>query len=528
QGGTSIGTARCKAFRERAGRLQAALNLIKNGIDALVVIGGDGSLTGADMLRAEWRGLVDELVQTGRAVEAECAHLREDLTIVGLVGSIDNDMSLTDITIGAVTSLHRICESLDSLTSTALSHQRAFVIEVMGRHCGWLGLMAGIAVGADAVFLPERPPPLNDAKYGDDWETEMCDVILQSRKMGNRKTLVIVCEGAIDRQLRPVNPDYIRQVLTDRLFLDTRVTTLGHVQRGGTPCAFDRFLATAQGVEAVNAVLESRPGVPAPMIGMSNNKIIRVPLMEAVKMTQEVAEAISKKDFKRAMELRDPDFNAAYDAYIESTQLSRRIQLPENQRLRIGIIHTGAPAGGMNAATCIAARLCLNRGHTPLGIHNGFSGLVKDHVAPLDWQEMGGWQVRGGSELGTNRDHPLPLPGGPDVAPKGEGTRIDLGLIAYHLQKHNIQALLIIGGFEAHTSQLTLTHARTVFPAFCIPMVHLPATVSNNVPGTDYSIGCDTALNAIVDSCDRIKLSANASRNRVFVVEVQGGNCGYV
>ncbi|KAJ3156926.1 6-phosphofructokinase, alpha subunit [Geranomyces michiganensis] len=537
-GGTSIGTARCSDFRQREGRLRGAYNLISNGIDALVVIGGDGSLTGADMLRAEWKGLVDELIATKKVKAEECEHLREDLTIVGLVGSIDNDMALTDITIGAVTSLHRICEAVDNLTSTALSHQRAFVIEVMGRHCGWLGLMAGIAVGADWVFLPERPPPLNDSKYGDDWETEMCDIVKKYRTLGNRKTLVIVCEGAIDRNLKPIKSDYVQKVLTDRLHLDTRVTCLGHVQRGGTACAYDRFLATVQGVEAVEAVLRSKPGVPAPMIGNSHNKMTCTPLMEAVKLTHAVAEAISQKDFARAMEMRDPEFTALYDAFLHSTIYTFEKNEPkapseasapgENGGLRIGIIHTGAPAGGMNAATRIAARLCLNRGHVPIGIRNGFSGLIKDEVFPFEWQHTVGWQVRGGSELGTNRDHPQPLPGGPKIAPKGDGGFVDLGLVAYHLQKHNIQALLIIGGFEAYTSQLTMTHARSTFPAFCIPMVMLPATVSNNVPGTDYSVGSDTALNVIVEACDRIKLSANASRNRVFVVEVQGGSCGYL
>ncbi|KAJ1554440.1 6-phosphofructokinase, alpha subunit [Nowakowskiella sp. JEL0078] len=136
-GGTNIGTARCLPFRTREGRLSAAENMIKNGIDALVVCGGDGSLTGGDLLRSEWTGLVEELIATERVTEEEAAGLRNHLTIVGLVGSIDNDMAATDITIGAYSSLHRICESLDSLTSTAMSHQRAFVVEVMGRHCGW-------------------------------------------------------------------------------------------------------------------------------------------------------------------------------------------------------------------------------------------------------------------------------------------------------------------------------------------------------------------------------------------------------
>jgi 6-phosphofructokinase len=182
----------------------------------------------------------------------------------------------------------------------------------------------------------------------------------------------------------------------------------------------------------------------------------------------------------------------------------------------------------MNAATRVAGRLCINRGHVPLGIRNGFSGLVRDEVAPLTWQEMFGWQVKGGSQLRTNRDHPRPLPNGPEISPKGVDDFVDLGQLAFHMQKHNIQALMVIGGFEAYTSLLTLSHARSMYPAFCVPMVHLPATVSNNVPGTETSVGCDTALNVIVEACDRIKLSANASRKRVFVVEVQGGNCGLV
>lgn len=142
--------------------------------------------------------------------------------------------------------------------------------------------MAAIAVAADWVFLPERPPPLTPAY--DDWETEMCESLARARKMGNRKTIVIVSEGAINRELKPITGEQVKQVLEKRLGLDTRVTTLGHVQRGGTPSAFDRYLATVQGVKAVDAVLEATPETPSPMIGMSNNKIIKIPLMEAVKL----------------------------------------------------------------------------------------------------------------------------------------------------------------------------------------------------------------------------------------------------
>ena len=169
EGGTLIGTARCAAFRERSGRLKAAKNLITTGIDALVICGGDGSLTGADILRDEWQGLLKELVEK-EELTAEQVEPFKHLNIVGMVGSIDNDMSLTDATIGCYSSLGRICEAVDYIDATASSHQRAFVIEVMGRHCGWLALMAGVSTGADFVFLPETPP-------GENWETQMCGII---------------------------------------------------------------------------------------------------------------------------------------------------------------------------------------------------------------------------------------------------------------------------------------------------------------------------------------------------------------
>jgi 6-phosphofructokinase 1 len=276
-GGTVIGTARCKAFRERPGRLLAARNLVKQGIDALVVCGGDGSLTGADLFGCGWPSLLEELVSTDELTSEE-AEKHAHLNIVGLVGSIDNDMSSTDITIGAVTCLHRICESIDSISSTASSHSRAFVVEVMGRHCGWLALMAGIATGADFIFIPERPPS------GENWRDNMCAEIKAHRDLGKRKTIVIVCEGAIDSNLNPITSKDMTDLLTDRLHLDTRMSILGHVQRGGKPCAYDRNLATMQGVEAVEAVLASKPHIPSPVITMNENKVTRTDLMQAVAM----------------------------------------------------------------------------------------------------------------------------------------------------------------------------------------------------------------------------------------------------
>lgn len=506
QGGTLIGTARSATFRTHEGRLAAAHNLIKEGIDAIVVCGGDGSLTGADVFRSEWPGLIQELHNQGTISDVQLqkhSHLR----ICGLVGSIDNDMSLTDLTIGAPTALQRICEAIDNINSTAYSHSRAFVVEVMGRDCGWLAVLAGVAGGADFIFIPERPPKANP------WEDELCAEIKKHRSIGKRKTIVIVAEGAHDAELNPIRAEYIKDVLTDRLGLDTRVTTLGHTQRGGPPCAMDRILPTLQGVEAVEAILEATPGTPSYMIGIQENKIIRVPLMEAVEKTRDVARAVKAKDFEKALSARGSEFVEYLEAFSSVASLfDEHTQIAPEQRMRVGIIHMGAPAGGMNAATRALARYCIRQGHTPLAVHNGFRGLLDDIVDELSWLGVDAWSARGGSELGTNRFLPS----------------IDIGTVASQFQKYGFDSLVIIGGFEGFHALLQLEEGRKHYPAFHIPMVHLPATISNNVPMTEYSLGSDTSLNALVSACDAIKQSASASRDRVFVVETQGGKCGYI
>ncbi|KAJ7475810.1 phosphofructokinase domain-containing protein [Mycena latifolia] len=505
EGGTLIGTARSKEFRTPEGRLAAAHNLIKEGIDALVVCGGDGSLTGADVFRAEWPQLIADLRAQGKITETQ-ATTHSHLKIVGLVGSIDNDMSMTDLTIGAPTALHRICEAIDNINSTAFSHSRAFVLEVMGRHCGWLALLAGVAGGADFLFIPEQPPKSQP------WEDEMCAAIHQHREVGKRKTLVIVAEGAHDIDLNPIKAEYVKDILTDRLGLDTRVTTLGHTQRGGRPCAMDRILPTLQGIKAVEALLEANPETPSYMIGIQENKITMVPLMEAVAMTKAVTTAIHEKNFEEAMKLRDPEFRESLEGFVVTSALLKEKKLPISKRMRIAIMHTGAPAGGMNAATRAAVRYCISQGHTPLAIHNGFRGLLEDELGELSWLGVDSWMARGGSELGTNRTLPS----------------ADLGAVAAKFQQHSFDALMMIGGFEAFNALQIMEEGRKHYPAFHIPMVHLPATISNNVPMTEYSLGSDTSLNALVDACDAIKQSASASRNRVFVVETQGGKCGYI
>ncbi|OUM69299.1 hypothetical protein PIROE2DRAFT_38393 [Piromyces sp. E2] len=531
-GGTVLDSSECSCIATRESRLQAAKNLFEKGIKNLVIIGDNESFSYAEILQNEWEELINELINNNSIETPVNTDIKHTLSVLALPATIDNDIAMTDLTLGTCTSLERICEALDSLESTAQSHQRCFIIKVVGKRCGWLALMAAIAVGADCTFIPERPPPFqNDVNIT--WEEEMCNIIKTKREKGNRKNIIVVSEGATDKELNPITATHIKEVIEKNLNIDTRITTLGHIQREGIPCAYDRFLATVQAAEIVKEVLNSKEEEQLSLlIGVCNNTITKIPLKQSVDLTTSISEALANKKFDTVMNLRDPDFKASYNAYIESTLFSSNPKkLEEENCLRIGIIHVGSPAGGMNAATRAAVRLCLNRGHTPVGIFNSFSGLVNGEVRPLTWQEVSGWTTIGGSKLGINRSQPTPVLKSKRLYKKyniDPNELIDIGLIAYHLQEQNIQGLLIIGGYEAYCSLYTLYEAKSIYPSLCIPMVQIAATVSNNIPGTDHSIGSDTALNTIVQACDHIKLSASASQRRVFIVEVQGGNCGYL
>ncbi|XP_073720509.1 ATP-dependent 6-phosphofructokinase, platelet type isoform X2 [Misgurnus anguillicaudatus] len=502
-GGTVIGSARCKDFRTREGRLRAASNLVLHGITNLCVIGGDGSLTGANLFREEWSELLDELVQSGEISE-EAAQTHSVLHIVGMVGSIDNDFCGTDMTIGTDSALHRIIEVVDAIMTTAQSHQRTFVLEVMGRHCGYLALVSALACGADWVLIPEMPPE-------DGWEEQMCHKLSENRADKKRLNIIIVAEGAIDQSNQPITTDYIKDLVVRCLGFDTRVTILGHVQRGGTPSAFDRILASRMGVEAVLALLEASPGTPACVVSLCGNQAVRLPLMECVQMTQEVQKAMDEKRFDDAMKLRGRSFENNLHTYKLLSHHKIDAEVPHTS-FNVAVLNVGAPAAGMNAAVRSAVRVGITEGHTMFAVNDGFEGFYKGQIKEIHWGDVGGWTGQGGSLLGTKRTLPA--------------KHIDK--IAEQMRIHNINALLVIGGFEAFESLLQLVDARSSYEEFCVPMCMLPATISNNVAGTDLSIGADTSLNAIVETCDRIKQSASGTKRRVFIIETMGGYCGYL
>ncbi|XP_033849333.1 ATP-dependent 6-phosphofructokinase, platelet type-like isoform X4 [Acipenser ruthenus] len=502
-GGTVIGSARCKEFRTHEGRRAAALNLVLRGITNLCVIGGDGSLTGANLFREEWSGLLDELVQQGK-IDKESAEKYSHLNIVGMVGSIDNDFCGTDMTIGTDSALHRIIEVVDAIVTTAQSHQRTFVLEVMGRHCGYLALVSALACGADWMFIPEMPP-------ADGWEEQMCTKLSENRARKKRLNIIIISEGAIDTSNKPITSEHIKDLVVKCLGFDTRVTILGHVQRGGTPSAFDRILASRMGVEAVLALLEASADTPACVVSLCGNQAVRLPLMECVQMTQEVQKAMDERKFEEAVRLRGRSFENNLNTYKLLAHRKPQSELPISS-FNVAVLNVGAPAAGMNAAVRSAVRVGITEGHKIFAVNDGFEGFAKGQIKEIKWGDVGGWTGQGGSLLGTKRTLPAK----------------HLEKIAEQMKANQINALLVIGGFEAYLGLVELLAARGKYDEFCVPIVMVPATVSNNVPGSDFSIGADTALNAITDTCDRIKQSASGTKRRVFIIETMGGYCGYL
>ncbi len=242
-GGTILGTARSEEFRTNEGRLRAIENLKKNEIDALVCIGGDGTFTGANVLSSEMQ-----------------------IPVIGIPGTIDNDIFGTDHTIGYDTALNTVTDAVDKIRDTAGSHHRIFFVEVMGRNAGFIALNSAIASGAESVLIPEE---LTDI------EAVARDLKEQSK--GRRSSIVIVAEGddgggarEIMKKVTPLMQDYT-----------LRYSILGHIQRGGSPSAFDRILATRMGAFAVEELLKGASNV---MVGVRGNDLLTLPIDAAVKI----------------------------------------------------------------------------------------------------------------------------------------------------------------------------------------------------------------------------------------------------
>ncbi|MBQ6073729.1 MAG: 6-phosphofructokinase [Bacteroidales bacterium] len=248
RGGTILKTARSEAFRTPEGRTQAYETLKKHHIDALVVIGGNGSLSGAQELARE-----------------------HDVTVIGLPGTIDNDLYGTDSTIGYDTALNTIVDCVDKIRDTATSHDRIFFVEVMGRDAGFLAQNSAIAAGAEAAIIPEDRTDID----------QLAQFIGRGIRKSKNSSIVLVSESKKDGGAM----HYAERVRNEYPEYDVRVTILGHLQRGGRPSAYDRILASRLGVAAVEALKEGQRNI---MVGIKNDQIVYVPIAKAVKIDKPI------------------------------------------------------------------------------------------------------------------------------------------------------------------------------------------------------------------------------------------------
>lgn len=499
-GGTILGTARSEDFRKLEGRRQAVRNLVRAGIDGIVVIGGDGSLCGALLLHREWADHLRALAAEG-AIPAEKAHDPAPFRIVGLPGSIDNDQYGTDMSIGADTALNTIVEAVDKLNSTADSHQRTFVVEVMGRRCGYLALMSAVATGADWVLIPEE-------EMDSRWHYRMVEALKRGRAAGRRHDVIIFAEGARHSDGLPIRAVTISEILKNRMGVDARVTALGHVQRGGSPSAFERNLASRLGAAAVDYIVGDDP-TPA-MIGLVHNEPKATPLDEVVTKSQAINAEIDDGHFEQALAMRGRSFADA----LELLKTLARAEPKQDVigRGRIAVMTGGPDAPGMNAIVRTALRIARNEGQDVVGARYGFGGLARGDVVDIGWMDVQNWINLGGSELGAIRH---------------EITPDEIGQIAEQIRKWDLRGFIAVGGMETYKQVRKLIAAREEHPELRIPIICVPATVDNNLPGTEVTIGADTALRNIVDAIDKIKYTAGAA-HRAFIVEVFGRRCGYL
>ena len=249
RGGTFLKSARSDDFRTVEGRQKAMENIKASGIDALVVIGGDGTFTGASVFNGE-----------------------HNFPIVGLPGTIDNDINGTDYTIGYDTALNTVVEAIDKIRDTANSHNRLFLIEVMGRNAGDIALNAGIGAGAEEILIPEE----------DMGHDRLLESLRRSKKSGKTSSIIVVAEGdQIGKNIFGL-AKYIEDHLSA---YEVRVTVLGHIQRGGAPSCYDRVLASRLGVGAIDALLNGQRDV---MVGIADRKIVYVPFAEAISGENEI------------------------------------------------------------------------------------------------------------------------------------------------------------------------------------------------------------------------------------------------
>ncbi|ELA41640.1 uncharacterized protein VICG_01273 [Vittaforma corneae ATCC 50505] len=583
QSGTYLLSARSEKFKTRKGRKEAAFNLLVRNINALVVIGGEGSMEGALILKEEFKELCEEIIAEGwlnsskiETIKNERTWIKDsphsttpvdsisqsdklttkslstekvedvivdylgpeasdefnfsvkkpyDIQIVGIPGTIDNDIIGTDFTLGSNTAITRVAEVVEKLTSTMRSHKRVFVLECMGRNCGWITLMAGFAIGAEYIFIPEAPPK--------DWRCEMIKSLKTAYFNHKMNIFVFVSEGAIDSEGNRITTSEIKQEIRNA-GMEVRSLVLGHVQRGGMTAAQDRFLGTVFGLKIVEYIMGGS-NIPV-MAANVSDEFIFVDLYEVVRKSKMVRKYFIKKRYDEVLKMRNEYFQQIYwiheryrhslsqkffkehlypreysigylhahnEKKLDSSSLiSEKVEklFMIKKRLRIGVLMEGPSSGGMNTVLNSLVQFGLCKDVEIFYFFNGYNGMINVNVRKADLFEFSLVDNQGGIIIGTS-----------------DTKNVDINTIERRIEELQIDYLIVVGG----TVNLKLARTNT-------KIIIIPCTISNNFPGSDMSIGSDTALNAILIASEACRLTAMSIKKTVYVIEIAGGKCGYL
>ena len=454
KGGTFLYTARCPEMLTKEGQDKAAENCRKKGIEGLVVIGGDGSYRGAQSLAA--RGI----------------------NVIGVPGTIDLDIACTEYTIGFDTAVNTAMQAIDNIRDTSTSQERCSIIEVMGRHAGYIALWCGLANGAEAVLSTEMYNYEEQKLIGD---------IQTKRKSGRKHYIIVNAEGIGDSEGMAKRIEYATGV-------PTTATNLGYMQRGGSPTCKDRVFASAMGAKAVDILYK---GGNQRVVAFKHGQFVDFDMEEALAM-------------KKSLDPFLVDMLSRLTRKGEGRLLQREGMLPVNieskGHKKIGILTSGSDAPGMNAAIRAIVRSAIGYNMKVIGFYRGFNGLIEKDYIEMSNSTMSETVQKGGTLL-LAADCPE------------FKTEEGLNKAVEVLKELEIDALVVIGATGTMRGGLDLVQRG-------INVIGIPATVDNDVACTEYTIGYDTAINTAMSAIDKVR-DTSASHERCSIIEVSGDRSGH-
>ncbi|KAH7640024.1 phosphofructokinase [Dermatophagoides farinae] len=548
QGGTIINSSRCREFYHQDGRRKAAYNLLRLNIQNLIIIGGDGSLTGANHLRREWPQFVKELIDKG---EFDSKNSNSQLNLIGIIGSIDNDFFGSEMTIGTDSALARVVESIDALKTTAKSHSRAIVVEVMGRNCGYLAISTALATQASYVFIPEYPH-----RSTDEWQKKLAARLQYERNNGQYYHIVIIAEGACDNNGDSIKSNQIKDYLNKDCNIETRLIILGHLQRGGYTSAFDHLMSMSMGIKAYDMIRmkEVEPTAAeeketaddksssygmkqAIILTLNNGQIQSKPLSYCIDEMAKLTRFVRERNWPKVMEYRGVNFINTWENYRNLMSPPSKSALSIFDRPKSSTSTSGycwaimicssnhnSPMPGTNGILFALVRYGQAQNITVIGYRNGLEGLYGNDYQRFEWQDVADITSISGSIIGSQSRSRKSTPRINDE---------NIERIITNLQMNKIKFLCFVGDHQAFDHLQSLNEYRKRFDylldmKLCyIPVSAVDFDIDNDTNSNDNDstivwskLGRDSMMNKTIRLiCDLI-YSTQGTYNQLFMIRI--------